>query len=711
MCGLMKPATDPSAAGPDDHQYRTMVSGALDLFDQGVTVFDRDLRLIAWNRRFAELLEFPEHLLRPGTPYEAFVRHNAMRGEYDALGGPIDYAPGDVDLETLVAQRMALAHQFRAHHTRWMRPNGRVLELRGQPMADDAGFVTFYADVTAQQHHQDEIARDKAALEAHIQRRTAELTSANAELTAAIEKNREITVALRYSEARLRQITDTIPAHIAYFDKAWAYRYANRRYAEWFGWTSESIVDQSIPVVIGARLFDQVAEHVRRALNGEEVSYEYTITDEDGSERHARSTLLPDFSPGGHVLGCFVHAVDITEQRRTQNALAQAQKMEAIGQLTGGLAHDFNNMLTVVAGNLAELRDARPFDPLTADYVEPALLATSRGASLIRRLLAFARQQPLSPRPVDVDDLIHGLTRLLRRSLPENIVIRTARAAANGPALALADPHQLESALLNLALNARDAMPNGGELLIRAGVENLDSGGARELELAPGDYVQVSVSDNGEGMDSGTLARVFEPFFTTKKSSGGTGLGMAMVYGFIKQSGGGVRIRSRQARGTTVALLLPCADASDGMAEGSEHTGGDPASWLNGRLVLLVEDEPEVRKIVRKQLTTLGCSVLEAENGDEAADMLETIPAISLVVSDVVMHGDMDGHALARFARGFRPDLPVVLMSGYTEAAESINDDLALPILAKPFTRDALYKAISRIAPFMPGDRNDGAPR
>lgn len=699
VAGPQTPVAESASTGGDDAVFRTLVGGALDLFDQGVTVFDTGLRLVAWNKRFVELLAFPDPLLRAGTSYEAFVRFNVARGEYS-----LDGESADDDAEAVVAARMAAARRFEPHLTRWVRPNGRVLELRGQPMPGNAGFVTFYADITVQQHRQDEIARDKAALEAHIQRRTAQLTEANAELTAAIERNREITVALRYSEARLRQITDAIPAHVAYFDKAWAYRYANRRYAQWFGWTPESMVDQSIPTVIGARLFDQVSEPVRRALGGEEVSYEYTLTAPDGSERHARSTLVPDFSPSGQVLGCFVHAVDITEQRRTQSALAQAQKMEAIGQLTGGLAHDFNNMLTVVSGNLTELREARCGDPIIGEYVEPALQAASRGAALIRRLLAFARQQPLSPRPVEVNELVQGLTSLLRRSLPENITIHTV--PGEPVPVALVDPHQLESALLNLALNARDAMPSGGGLCITAGLEALDETAADDLEISPGSYVQISVSDSGEGMDGVTLARVFEPFFTTKKASGGTGLGMAMVYGFIKQSGGGVRIRSRQACGTTVSLLLPRAEPGDGVAGEYCPASGDPAGWLHGRLVLLVEDDPDVRRVVRKQLAGLDCAVLEAESGEEAADLLENVPAISLVVSDVVMHGSMDGHALARFARSFRPELPVILMSGYTDAAGCISNDLALPILPKPFTRESLYAAVSRIAPFMPGGRD-----
>ncbi|THF56917.1 PAS domain S-box protein [Pseudothauera rhizosphaerae] len=680
-----------------------MVGGALELLDEGVTVFDAGLRLVAWNGRFAELLDYPAELLAAGTPYERFVRHNAARGEYGAMDA--------AGIETEVAARMAAARSFHPHRTRWVRPGGRVLELRGQPLPDEGGFVIFYSDITDLQHRQDEIERHKAELEAHIQRRTAELTAANAELTAAIEKNREITVALRYSEARLRQITDAIPAHIAYVDGSLAYRYANRRYAEWFGWTPARIVGQPVAAVVGPRLFEQVAEPLRRALSGEEVSYEYTLAgtpaSADGGERHARSTLVPDFSPAGEVLGCFVHGVDITEQHRTRSAFAQAQKMEAVGQLTGGLAHDFNNMLTVVAGNLNELRGLRADDTVVAEYVEPALLAAGRGAALIRRLLAFARQQPLSPRAVAAGALIHGLTRLLRRSLPENIAILTT--AGDPEPVALADPHQLESALLNLALNARDAMPNGGELRIAAGIETLTPAVAADLELASGDYVQISVADNGQGMDGSTLARAFEPFFTTKKANGGSGLGLAMVYGFVKQSGGGVRIRSRQACGTTVALLLPCAEGGDGAADEGLATAGDPARWLQGRMVLLAEDDAEVRRVVRQQLAALGCAVLEAESGDEAADLLETIPAIALLVSDVVMPGSLDGHALARFARGFRPGLPVILMSGYTDAAGSIGDDLAPPLLPKPFTREGLYAALARIAPAMPAGDGDGA--
>ena len=507
--------------------------------------------------------------------------------------------------------------------------------------------------------------------------------------------------ALSHSELRLRQITDTIPAHIGYFDRDWVFRYGNRRYAQWFGTSTEHVKDRPILEVIGPHVFAQVEDKVRRALAGEEVTYEYSMTGPGGEMLYARSTLVPDFGPDGEVIGCYVHAVDVTEQRRTQRALAQAQKMEAIGQLTGGLAHDFNNMLTVVMGNLQGLVAALGEHPAVAEYVEPALAAAEGGAGLIRRLLAFSRQQPIVPVVVEVNELVLDMARMIRRSLPSMIKVSTA--SRDVDLRALVDPNQLESALLNLALNARDAMPNGGELRIECSLECIEGAAAADLELPPGCYVQITVADNGTGMDGATLARVFEPFFTTKKFGLGSGLGMAMVYGFIKQSGGGVRIRSRQAVGTTVSLLLPQAPRDEAVVGGEDaararHAGvapPAPARALEGRLVLLVEDDDKVRDVVRKQLSALGCAVLEAESGHEAADMVENIPAIALVLSDIVMPGGMDGRALARFVRRFRPEVPVVLMSGYADKAMAGREDADMPVLGKPFTQERLIEVLN----------------
>ncbi len=503
---------------------------------------------------------------------------------------------------------------------------------------------------------------------------------------------------LSHSELRLRQITDTIPAHVGYFDRDWMFRYGNKRYAQWFGTSSEGMKDRPILEIIGQHVFDQVESAVRRALSGEEVTYEYSMPGRGGALLHARSTLVPDFSADGEVVGCYVHAVDITEQRHTQSALAQAQKIEAIGQLTGGLAHDFNNMLTVVMGNLQGLVEVLAEHPAVAaavaDYVEPALAAAEGGASLVRRLLAFSRQQPIAPVVVDVNALVLGMARLIRRSLPNTISIATA--SRDVELHALVDPGQLESALLNLAFNARDAMPNGGELRIECSLDCIEGTAAADLELPPNCYVQIAVSDNGTGMDSAILSHVFEPFFTTKKFGLGSGLGMAMVYGFIKQSGGGVRVRSRQAVGTTVSLLLPHAPHASAVVPPPPPRLPTEmvAKLLDGRLVLLVEDDDKVRGVVRKQLSALGCAVLEAESGHEAADMIENIPAIAFVLSDIVMPGGMDGRALARFVRRFRPELPVVLMSGYADMSGASREDGEVPMLDKPFTPERLVEVV-----------------
>ena len=670
---------NPAALPISDQRYREMVSAALDHINDGVTVFDHTLRLVTCNRSFLRLLDFPDHLGTPGTPFEAFIRYNAERGEY---------GPGDIDAQ--VAERVADAAGFSRHETERRRPDGTLLLIRGFPLPHN-GFITLYSDITEAERQRRQIDQHQSELEAHIAARTEELTAANAELRGALENNQKIATRLRNSEARLRLITDTIPAHIAYFDHTWTYRYANKRYAEWFGWTSEGMTDKPIREVIGETLFTRVEADVRAALAGEEATYEYALDGADGARMFARSTLLPDISPDGTIIGCFVHSVDITEQRRTQNALAQAQKMEAIGQLTGGLAHDFNNMLTVIMGNLTGLREALPEAPEMTEFVEPAMGAAEGGAELIKRLLTFSRQQPIEPCAVEVNALVLDMARLIRRSVPRAITVSTT--SRDDDLVAQVDPHQLQSALLNLALNARDAMPNGGQLGIETSLERIEGTAASDLEVPPGDYIQIAVTDNGTGMDGAILARVFEPFFTTKNFGIGSGLGLSMVYGFIKQSSGGVRIRSRQAVGTTVALLVPRVapagtDATDGAARAA------PPVALSNTLVLLVEDDAEVRKIVRKQLAALGCAVLEAENGHEAADMIENVPAIGAVLTDVVMPGGMDGRALARFVRRLRPELPLVLMSGYAAQHPGQHEDRDTFVLAKPFTREALADAL-----------------
>ena len=641
-----------------DERRQYLLQTGLDQISQGLTVMDPELRMVACNRTFLEMLDFPAEFARPGTPFEAFIRYNAERGEY-----------GEGNVEEQVATRVAMATEFKAHRIERVRPDGRVLEIRGEPMPQK-GFVTVYTDITDQRRYEALIRDQNAFLEARVRERTAELER---------------------TEARLRLITDAIPARIAYLDRERVFRFANKGYADWFGLTKEDIVGKLAREVVGPRVFEQIGPHVDRGMQGHTVTYEYSTQRDDGQVIHARSTIVPEFNAAREVVGLFVLSFDITEERRTQAALMQAQKMEAVGQLTGGLAHDFNNLLTIVVGNLAVLRERHAELPAVTEFVEPALQASRRGVELVKRLLAFSRQQPLEPTVVDVHKLVHGLTPLLRRSLPESIRI-TTKLSEPSPHV-IADANRLESALINIAVNARDAMPEGGELRISISAEDIDGRVAREYGVAPGTHARIEVSDTGIGMDPATLARAVEPFFSTKPFGSGSGLGLSMVYGFVTQLNGGIAIRSVRGGGTTVTILLPLTDAAEAAEKEQPSVKVKPGSKP---LVLLVEDEPDVRRIIRMQLNALGYPVLEANNGTEAARMLENVPDIGLLITDMVMPGGLDGRALAEFARRQRRGLRVVFVSGYAGdpgRRSELEDDV--PLLAKPFTRDEIAAAIA----------------
>lgn len=652
-------------------QRLEMLQAGLDLLDQGITVFDGNLALIAWNDTFLKMLDFPAELAYVGAPFEGFIRYNAERGEY-----------GAGDIETQIAERVAAAKDFSPHIRERRRPNGRLLLLRGEPLPH-AGFVTLYSDVTEQRYIEQLTEHQNIQLEERVRRRTAQLENANANLTRANAENGRIAAALGRSEARLRLINDTIPILIGYVDRHEIYQYANKGYSDWFN--IPSVTGSTIPAVIGDEVYQQVKEPVRRALSGEQVTYEYQMS-KNGQIVFARSTLVPETSPEGETLGFFVFSHNITEQKRMQAALIQAQKMEAIGQLTGGLAHDFNNLLTVIIGNLAALQDHRPEDSTVNDFVEPALQSARRGVQLIRRLLTFSRQQPLEPEPVNIDRLISDLAKLVRRSLPESISISTD--LPGGVLHALADPGQLESALLNFCLNARDAMPEGGQLHLAARLTHLDAGSADKFEVGPGDYALIEVSDNGCGMSPETLARAYEPFFTTKRFGLGSGLGLSMAYGFVKQSNGGLLIRSAPGHGTSVLMVIPQTQVE----LEDEHPLADlPRRSTADELALLVEDDPHVRKVVRQQLVDLGYPVIEAENAQQALEMITHIPEICIVLSDVIMPGGMNGYELAENLQQQRPDILLLLMSGYNE--ETLPPS-SLPLLNKPFLKHELARAL-----------------
>ncbi len=396
-------------------------------------------------------------------------------------------------------------------------------------------------------------------------------------------------------------------------------------------------------------------------------------------------------------------AGEVDERLRAEAALRQAQKMEAIGQLTGGVAHDFNNLLTVIIGSLDGMNRLLQKMPETPEiarirrFRDAAFQGAERAATLTSRLLAFARRQPLDPKPVDANKLIAGLSDMLRRTLGETIALETAAAADLWNAHA--DPNELERAIVNLAVNARDAMPEGGKLTIETGNVRFDDtcvDGPAE-PVPSGQYAMIAVSDSGCGMDAETLQHVFEPFFTTKEAGKGTGLGLSQVYGFVRQSGGHVRIYSEPGLGTTVKLYLPrhmeaAAVEAATAPRPTRVAGGDET-------ILVVEDHDELRELSRGILVELGYDVLEAHDGPSALDRLRDRPDIDLLFTDVVLPGGMNGRELADAARRIAPDLKLLYTTGYTRNAIVHNGrlDPGVALINKPFTYHGLAAKIRQV--------------
>ncbi|HWV12844.1 MAG TPA: response regulator [Sphingobium sp.] len=380
------------------------------------------------------------------------------------------------------------------------------------------------------------------------------------------------------------------------------------------------------------------------------------------------------------------------ERARAEEALRQAQKMEAVGQLTGGIAHDFNNMLTGIIGAIDILKrriSSGRLDDLDR-FMDAASTSAQRAAGLTARLLAFSRRQSLDSRPTDVCKLIHSLEDLLRRTMSESIEVEIL--SSSSPPAALVDANQLESAIINLAINARDAMPDGGRLVLSCEeVELNQECCARNPGVTPGRYIMVGVSDTGVGIDGDTLDKVFDPFFTTKPIGQGTGLGLSMVYGFAKQSNGLVRIESKVGDGTTVRIFLPVADAQphDEPAESAAIHHGD------GQSVLLVEDDESVRLLVRDVLEELGYKATEAADGQEAVRILESGRRFDLMISDVGLPG-MNGRQLAEIAREHLADLPILFVTGYAEGAAVRGGFLSdnMQMITKPFQIEMLSARI-----------------
>ena len=484
-----------------------------------------------------------------------------------------------------------------------------------------------------------------------------------------ITEMRQTETALREQESRLRSIIETVPESLITIDERGIIESFSRSAEVLFGYSAEEVIGRNISLLMPEPYKSEHDSYLARYLaTGEKkiigVGRVVRAERKDGTifpmELSVGEAALPN---GRKLFTGFVR--DLTAKERMEQDLRQAQKMEAVGQLTGGIAHDFNNLLTVILGNLEMLEMHLNGDERQRTLLREAQETAQLGAQLTDRLLAFGRRQPLAPKVTNIGQLVTEMTSLLQRTLGETVEIRTVVATRDGHSLV--DPGQLQNAILNLALNARDAMPDGGMLTLEVRNSELDADYAQmHTEVRTGRYVVVAISDTGKGMSPEVQERAFEPFFTTKEVGAGSGLGLSMVYGFVKQSGGQVQLYSEKGHGTTVRLFLPVA------ATGSDLQERAPEPALNrfraqGETILAVEDDPRVRRVSVARLLNLGYRVLEADDGPSALATLEAHPEIDLLFTDIVMPGGMTGSVLAERARQLRPDIKVLFTSGYAE--------------------------------------------
>ena len=497
-------------------------------------------------------------------------------------------------------------------------------------------------------------------------------------------------------EDRLRQLLATLDLGAAMvLDFSGAIRVWSRGCERLYGWTTNQAIGQRAHELLQTAFPAPLAEIEDILLHDGEWHGDLRHRTRDGDQLIvvAHQALRRDAQ--GHPVAVLVNLVDITHQRDIEARLAQSQKMEAVGQLTGGFAHDFNNVLLAVGLSLEMIEDEQNIDENSSlhQVLDGAKHATEQARTLIAQLLAFGRRQALTPNPLDVNVAVISVARMLRRTLAANIMIDCVLL----PDLwvAFADGPQFETALLNLAINARDAMPNGGKLLIETVNQPLVGAFAQTFDVTPGDYCRASsVSDTGAGMSSEIVAlRAFEPFFTTKPAQQGTGLGLSQVYGFMKQTGGHVTLQSKVGQGTRLVLYLPRSHDAVVAAPAKPARNTAPGA---GEDILIVEDNMVVRDAVAHVLTGLGYRVRTATTGDEALAILRSDAPIDLLFTDMVLPGELVGDRLAQLARQLRPRLRILLTSGYSQslAQADTKDEERIDLIAKPYTTAELAERI-----------------
>lgn len=618
-----------------------LTQAGLNLIQQALTIYDNDLRLAVCNRRFAEMFDLPKAHTTPGATFEDTIRHLATRGEY----GEID------DIEDFVRTRVDIARAFEPHYMERTRANGRTISVEGAPLPQ-GGWVTVYTDITDVKAQEQLLRTRSALLSEEVLARSEELSATNRKLAATISALEEAQRELREIEARTRLTTEMMPAHIAHVNADGIYTYSNRRLNAVMPGRPSQIVGLHITDALGQAAYTSVAPHLEAAFGGQQSTFEFT---DDVSSRRIRVAFTPDEADKG----VYILSMDVTEETQSRAALQQTRRRTMAAQLTSGLAHDFSNLLTIILGMQSKL-DPMVQDPDAKSLIRATRQAALRGGGLLDRIAQMTGPRSFRAVPVNIAPFLADLSLLASPSLPSEVTLQVED-DTSGPYLL--DPGMLQDSLLNLILNARDACAPRGAITVAVS-DVMDT------------WLDIHVRDTGPGFSETALQRGLDPFFTTKGSKG-TGLGLSMVYDSTKLAGGQVFLANTPT-GAEVTLRLPLRRAVSETAAG---------------LILLVEDEPELRATVRDMLTTLGHAVIEASTAAEAHMLASNLPDISHILSDIVLEGESSGVDLAQ---GLAPR-PVTLMTSLPQDHPLLQRAEALgPVLRKPFGTGQLAQGLAK---------------
>ena len=653
----------------DKSNDHLVIEQGLNLIQQALSIFNANMTLVTCNQRFIDLFELPNEIIIPGLSFADLNYFLARRGEF---------GPGDVDL--LAAERIERARLFEPHYFERTRPNGQRISVEGHPL-ESGGWVTIYSDITETWRNEQVLRARSDELSDKLLRRTGQLSETNRALEAANRALQKTKQELLVSEGRMRKITRAMPAHIAYIDEHCIYRFSNNRFSDVMGIQRDSLVDKNITEVFPKKVLAHIQPNLETALQGNTITFSYRVEGIEDDIHSVRTTFSPDIDEEGVTHGVFVQSLNVSAEIAANEMQLRANRLETTAQLTSGLAHDFSNILTVILGNLERIEKAA--DNSQSDLIRSTEQAARRGTRIIDNLMSFLFRQNLDIKITNLSALLRDLVKLFSASLSSSININLE--LGDEEIISQVDEGAFQDAILNVLFNARDAIETHhgeGKITVSAKIENTDEDEKKT--------VCINITDTGHGFSEDVIAKAKEPFFTTKPQGKGTGLGLSMVNTFLEQSAGELELSNTQDGGGQVCLKIPFCTSQNKLNETPTQLKN-----LSNQLFLIVDDDPELRALMRNHLVTLGIPNIEANGAIEACNLVEQVPEITTVITDIIMPGLENGLDLARKWSVIKPELNILLVSGLPRQDPIIKDaQNEFTLLRKPFDSQVFAKTI-----------------